>query len=347
MKTIRRLIIFLLMGALIMPAGVSAAYLFTNDAMEQQQGDAYAAQLEAETGTVTYRGETFTLQQLGNELLKSASNRRWNNYTFKILNQKEANAYAVPGGHVYITSGLYEMLGWHEKAFIIAHEIGHVEMAHWRETIEKQAQTAFAAALLIRLITGSDEETKEIFEWVGPIIAIAVSRGYGFDKEHEADRKAFDYAVKAGYSPGGGAVAFQLMSNKFGGDDPPSDLSSDIINFINPHPKFSTRISRQLQYLMEYSGGRVTVRDSAVYLDNRFVIDCKPFQHYTAKERAYYMAGELARLAHDGLLTIEQKFSANDDGFYINDKLIFYMVKDEESGRTIAQRIVNIVHGVQ
>lgn len=55
-------------------------------------------------------------------MLTSVGNRRWNNYTFKILNQKEANAYAVPGGHVYITSGLYELLDWHEKAFIIAHE---------------------------------------------------------------------------------------------------------------------------------------------------------------------------------------------------------------------------------
>lgn len=54
MKAARCLLVFcLFLGALIMPAGVSAAYLFTNDAMEQQQGDAYAAQLEAETGTVT------------------------------------------------------------------------------------------------------------------------------------------------------------------------------------------------------------------------------------------------------------------------------------------------------
>lgn len=219
-------------------------------------------------------------------------------------------------------------------------------MAHWRETIEKQAQTAFAAALLIRLITGSDEETKEIFEWVGPIITIAVSRGYGFDKEHEADRKAFDYVVKAGYNPGGGAVAFQIMSDKLGGDDPPSNLYSDIINFINPHPKFSTRIARQLQYITEYSGSRVTVRDNAVYLDNRFVMDCKPFSHYTAKERVYYVTGELARLAHDGLLTRDQKFSANDNGFFINDKL-FYTAQGEENGRTIAQRIVNIIYGVQ
>ncbi len=127
-----------------------------------------------------------------------------------------------------------------------------------------------------------------------------VSRGYGFDKEHQADRCGFNYLVAAGFNPGAGAVFFQRLMTMEKGK---SSLGGKIRNYIYPHPKTSYRLKEQLQLLQHYSGGIVSVAGSTVYIKGHPAITPAPWQKFSATERAYMIAGRLARLAHDGRLT--------------------------------------------
>ncbi len=126
--------------------------------------------------------------------LASKSHRNNINYTFTILDDPSVNAFALPGGYVYITTGLMAYLNSEgELAGVIGHEIGHVTARHGVQ----QASAGMATSVLIDLITKQSGGDSKLFNTLGT----AALNGYGRKHELQADRLGAEYLARVGYSP--------------------------------------------------------------------------------------------------------------------------------------------------
>ena len=117
-------------------------------------------------------------------------------YHFTIIDSQDINAFALPGGYVYINRGLLTYLHSEaEMAAVLAHEIGHITARH--AVRQKTAATgAGVASVLSVLVTGSGVVGDVTNLW-----STAAVKGYGRDMELEADRFGAQYMYNAGYDP--------------------------------------------------------------------------------------------------------------------------------------------------
>lgn len=128
-------------------------------------------------------------------------------YHFAVLNTNEVNAFACPGGIIFITKGMLQLIRTEDElAAIIAHELAHI---NHRDGINSIRQARWAEALAIigkkaAIQYGSEEFVRllNIFEGsVDDILKTLVVNGYSRTQEFLADEKALFYLKKAGYDP--------------------------------------------------------------------------------------------------------------------------------------------------
>jgi len=135
------------------------------------------------------------VQKIGKRLVE-VCDRKELIYYFKVLDKDDVNAFALPGGWVYILKGLIEEVkSDDELAAVIAHEIGHIAARH----SVKKLQTGLTSTLLMILAAGAntDREFKQ-----GANLALAsLMSSYSREDEFEADRRSVRYCKAAGYDP--------------------------------------------------------------------------------------------------------------------------------------------------
>jgi predicted Zn-dependent protease len=150
-------------------------------------------------------------------------------YHFAVLETPDVNAFAAPGGYIFVTRGaLGLMQSEAELAGVLAHEVGHVNRKHIINQIRKsdtmrevRDQLDLQGAVLDRVVgTGAN----------------ALFMGLSRDDELEADSLGIEYASAAGYDPGG-LAAFVSRLNAHAGEGPVAD-------FFATHPKPDDRVQR-------------------------------------------------------------------------------------------------------
>ncbi|NLA58989.1 MAG: M48 family metalloprotease [Firmicutes bacterium] len=118
-------------------------------------------------------------------------------FTFGILETKEYNAYALPGGYIYITRPLLEMLeSDDELAAVLAHESAHITHVHAVKSYERQVALT-VAGIFLAVATGNAETSFDFVRLIGNII----TEGYSKEQEYDADRTGLRYISRAGYDP--------------------------------------------------------------------------------------------------------------------------------------------------
>lgn len=134
----------------------------------------------------------------------AASHRAGINYTFTVIDSPEVNAFALPGGYVYINRGLLLYLkSEDELAAVLAHEIGHITARH---AIQQQARgrlgnaAATVGGVVAAVATGSMYIGSELMN-LGSIWVAAGVSGFGRENELEADSLGAQYLHGAGYYP--------------------------------------------------------------------------------------------------------------------------------------------------
>jgi predicted Zn-dependent protease len=191
---------------------------------------------------------------LGNDLVK-VSHRPHLKFTFKVLNTTTINAFAAPGGIVYVTTGLLDRLeSRDELAAIIGHEIGHVCARHsvieWY-TAQRMQQllTVIDIGLLFAnlppVATIGGDLAGDFGRKVAALTAIIVYQGYSRSYESQADRLGAEYAYKADFNPQASIDVlnkFIAIQKEKGHDEELTILSS--------HPKTEERI-KELQTFIE------------------------------------------------------------------------------------------------
>lgn len=141
--------------------------------------------------------------------LAAKSHRSHLKYIFTVLDSDEVNAFATPGGYIYITRGIMAYLNSEaELAAVVGHEIGHVTARH---AVRQQSQSSLAGigAVAVGILTGSGDLANLTGE-----AATALVRGYGRDMELEADRLGAEYITKLGFDSENMVDVVRLLKNQ-------------------------------------------------------------------------------------------------------------------------------------
>ena len=119
-------------------------------------------------------------------------------YRFTVLDSKEVNAFALPGGYIYITRGLMAYLNSEaELAAVLGHEIGHVTARHSVRQYSARQLANIGVVLGSLFLPGMVPATDQLAQFFGE----ALLRGYGREHELEADRLGADYLARNNYNP--------------------------------------------------------------------------------------------------------------------------------------------------
>lgn len=131
---------------------------------------------------------------------------------FGVLESDDVNAFATPGGYVFITKGLLlNMKSEAELAGVLAHEIGHVLKKHHLKAIQKNAQVGLLADALS--IATQNSKNTEALNRIAGVGTELFARGLDKEDEFEADRIGVVLAARAGYDPYGLPLVLQALAN--------------------------------------------------------------------------------------------------------------------------------------
>jgi len=148
------------------------------------------------------------VSQVG-QRIAAVSQRPQLQYTFTVLDSAEVNAFALPGGYVYITRGIMAYLNSEaELVAVLGHEVGHVTARH---AVRQQtgATAAGVGATVIGILTGSGDLAN-----VANMAGSALVSGYGRDMELEADDLGAQYLARLGYDPDAMIDVVRLLKNQ-------------------------------------------------------------------------------------------------------------------------------------
>lgn len=135
------------------------------------------------------------VQDIGTKVA-TASHRANLIYRFTVLDSPEVNAFALPGGYIYITRGLMAYLGSEaELAAVLGHEIGHVTARH----SVRRHSTAMVTGVVGTVIAAQTGVRGA--QDLANVLGTALVRGYGREHELEADALGAEYLARSGYDP--------------------------------------------------------------------------------------------------------------------------------------------------
>jgi len=207
-----------------------------DDSTEVDVGRKTAANIEAKYGVVNDSAATARITRIGQRLVaqQPRPNLPW---SFKILNSKEVNAMAAPGGFVYVTSGLLEGVGSDDQqlAGVIGHEVAHV--AH--RDAAKDIQKAMEAQLALGVVLGGQSQATQAAADIATTLVLKQDYREG---EFAADHDGTIYASKAGYKAHGLLRFLEYLKAKYGDQ-------SKTVTWFGDHPQTAKRITRLQEQL--------------------------------------------------------------------------------------------------
>lgn len=181
--------------------------------------------------------EYYNTQGLANEL----NGYKWE---FNLVENKEVNAWCMPGGKVVVYTGLLQITQNEAAlAIVLGHEITHAVAHHGNE---RMSQVAIAQGLEIagNIFTSNNQKANSIFNNVfAPTAQIAVLLPNSRNQEYESDRFGLNFAAMAGYNPREAIGFWQRMSAAAGSNKPPE--------FLATHPSDENRIAKLQSYMNE------------------------------------------------------------------------------------------------
>lgn len=175
---------------------------------EVEMGQTYSAQINREIPIVRDPEVQRYINLLGTTIARNVDDRSLD-WQFYVVDSKEVNAFAVPGGFVYVNRGLIERAGkMSQLAGVLAHEIGHVTMRHSVKQMQaaQKANVGLSLACILTSICESQVAGAAV-QLGGGMVFAKFSR----DDEREADQSAVDFVIRAGIDPHGIPEMFRIL----------------------------------------------------------------------------------------------------------------------------------------
>lgn len=207
------------------------------------------------------------VRKVGNKVA-SVSHRPDLEYTFNIIDSPEINAFALPGGYVYVNRGLLTFMNSEaDLAAVLAHEIGHITARH---AVQQQARGTLArtaaqvGGIVTAVATGSGYVGSQISD-VASIWAQTGLSGFGREHELEADSLGAEYIREAGYDPSAMINVVTVLKNQ-------EDFSRRVNNggggyhgLFATHPRNDTRLQEAIASVASLSESEITETDNTEF----------------------------------------------------------------------------------
>ncbi|HWW61234.1 MAG TPA: M48 family metallopeptidase, partial [Thermoanaerobaculia bacterium] len=176
------------------------------------------------------------VNRIGQRLAANAGGPRFN-YQFKVVNASDINAFALPGGYIYVNRGIIDNArNEGEVAGVLAHEISHVALRHGTHQASKAYAAQAGLSILGGLLGGKvGQNTASILNTVGGIGLNVLFLKFGRDLESQADVRGAQILAASGYTPQDMVSFFQTLS---------SVDKSKKTSFLSDHPAPPDRVAR-------------------------------------------------------------------------------------------------------
>lgn len=222
----------LLAGALASTVVLAACMPPTQE--EVGMGNQYAQQVERELPIVRDPDVVRYINVLGDSIARVSDDRDLN-WRFNVVDQDEINAFAVPGGHIYIYRGLIEKTTiMSELAGVLGHEIAHVTQRHSMQQMVKSQRANLGLTGLCLFVPSACQGA------AGTLVQVGAQAGFAKfsrDDESEADRFGVRYITRAGIDPRGMPSMFRILIRERQRN--PSGVDA----FFASHPIEETRVA--------------------------------------------------------------------------------------------------------
>lgn len=237
--------------------GGQKSLILVSTAQEVSLGNQFDSQIRSEDKVLDDPEWQQYFNQIGQSIV-AVCDRKDIEYHFTVIDSKDVNAFATPGGYVYIYTGLLHLMDSEAQlAAVTAHEVSHIVARH----SVKRLQTVMGISILEQLAFGGDQSNLKDVVNVGVGIAL---QGYSRQDEHQADEYGVIYMTKAGYNPEGAVELFEKLATLGDGQ------TNVFEQLAASHPDTKSRIDAVTQQIKEnFSADTNRPENAARYLKYR------------------------------------------------------------------------------
>jgi predicted Zn-dependent protease len=220
---------------------------------EVEMGKEFASQVDSQFVISGDEELGAYVQSVGDRIVR-VCDRQDIEYRFTVIEKDELNAFALPGGYIYIYTGLMRALDDEAQlAGVLAHEVGHVTARHSTERLTAM----YGYQIIASLVLGDNPNSYAVL--VANIFSTTGFLAYSRENEFEADRLGATYATDSGYDPNGVAE----LLGKF--VDAEASEPSKLEEWLSTHPPASDRIERVNALIAGMPSGGGGMRNRDVY----------------------------------------------------------------------------------
>jgi len=248
---------------------------------EQQEialGKQTDSEIKAQYGIYNDQALTGYVQRVG-QSMAPLTHRPHLTYHFAVLDTPVVNAFAVPGGYVYVTRGILALINSEaELAVILGHELGHVNARH--------SVVKLSELVLVQLGLAIGGAISETFAKISGAASIGIQLlflKFSRDDEREADALGVEYSRRGGYNPSE-MINFFVSLEKMG------DLSGgqSLPGFLSTHPLTSKRIQNTKDILLESDRQLKIEKNTYLGALNNMIYGQDPRQGYVEGNAFYH-----------------------------------------------------------
>jgi predicted Zn-dependent protease len=203
---------------------------------EQKLGREAAEEVERTMGLVRETRVTGYVSDVGRRLTAASPDVAW---TFSVADDEEPNAFALPGGYVYVSRGLLALLNSEDElAGVMGHEIGHVQARHAMRRVTAATPFAVLFGVPAAVLGVVSPGLGGVVAGAGKLAGGVVLAPYSREQEREADRLGMQLAAAAGWDPAGLSSALRTLAraSQLSGSDPARS------SFLSTHPATAERV---------------------------------------------------------------------------------------------------------
>src|SRR5688500_2210083 len=203
------------------------------------------------------------VESIGMKLARASQrpNLPWH---FAVVDEPAINAFALPGGYIYLTRGILPFLDSEaELAGVLGHEIGHVTARHSAQQYTK-ATTAGVGVTLLSIFVPEARPFQNLTETALGVLFLK----YGRDDELQADRLGVDYTAQTGWNPAGVGGMLRTLARL----DEANGSRRGVPNWLSTHPAPADRVEKVQSYIAQArvrpvgTSGRAAQIDEAEFL---------------------------------------------------------------------------------